>query len=139
MILTPRKLIKAIKVTGVTLLVAAITLAAAPLIETHYFPVLSNVQITQMPTEKGNTVSLAIAAKMVRTCTLVSRDAIVLKDGGFEHGQITLNHNDYTVEPGLVKFGIWDIMPTSDLVQLQVTHRCHPGWDTKTIIATWSR
>ncbi len=112
-----------------------------PDIETAFFPVVRDSEVSVISSSTEKTVVGVIASK-ARNCSLENIGVMVKRDGQLVPGIVkfedpeTGNLTEKTISrpSGTRSFSVLHLYPGGEFVSVYVFHRCHPFWQTKSTL-----
>jgi hypothetical protein len=107
-------------------------------IESKYFPVVTSFQILEAVITPESTTITGSMIKLRKYCKFVELNAYSGSTYlNIEYKDRSPSSSDKTTSraEGFQHWGPWVLSPTTDKVKIQVRHRCHPFWDTITLVA----
>lgn len=129
----------------VTGIVVALTFTFGPMVETRFFPVISDVKATPVQVDKDTEIlHLAALGTKVRQCEWKEITAMVLRDGQWRQGSVYFTDPRSTPTPrtqitisrpvGSQSLGEIFVFPSGEAVRIYLYHTCHPFWQSTTFL-----
>ncbi len=143
---TPHGLALALLMTvGMFMFGTATFFIAGPILETNYYPVLTDMDVAEVnPIEPGS-ARFAVSGRKTRACEYIATVALVqYPDKHWEPAFVETDQQRKGVRItrplGQQNMGFWTVIPgDGHPIKVEVHHRCHPLWTTVNDLGIWKQ
>lgn len=141
---TPHGLILAWLIgAGMLMIGAATFFIAGPIMETKFYPVLTDMDVTEIDPEIPGSARFMVSGRKVRACEYMETVALVqYPDKHWEPAFVETDQQKKGVKfnrpLGQQNMGAWTVIPgDGHPIHVEVHHRCHALWTTVNDLGVW--
>lgn len=136
--------LRMLSVGSVLMSLMLFTMLFGPILESKFFPVVTDTVIEHVKSVDPEYTALQIFANKNRACELISLEGLSGPIGSPRQSEIRVLKADNVqgVEirsrpDGQQDFGVWLFKPQGEYVKVVARHKCHPLWDTTSTFIEW--
>jgi hypothetical protein len=114
-----------------------ISVDVAQRIESKHFPVVTDFKILEAVSTPESTTITGSMIKLRKYCTFIELNAYsgaTYLNIEYKDRSVTKPDTVTSRAEGFQYWGPWVLTPSANKVRIQARHRCHPFWDTVTIV-----